>query len=351
VIGFHDETRNVLAESGIASRYLRAQLEWDAEADVEAILGDFYAQWYGAAAEPMRAFSDALEDAVESAPLHGHEDRVLPYVYTPALLENLGRLVQEAERRADSEAARTHVRADRLIYEHLKAYAAMCEAEGQAEFAAAARHARHMMDLRGELHAINPFYVWYDEERYHSGIWYWGVEDRRKWYEGLAQLTEGDQGRLVAKLPERALLRLDPFDEGIAAEWYAFEAPESEWRPALTTSPFYLQGCQDEAGHPYVGQLWYRLRVEVPESARRGKVMLFAPTVETEAWCWVNGRYIGHRAYREAYVRPAELELDVSEAVRPGQTNLIVFRVGTGLSLAAAAGGLQARPFLYTAAQ
>jgi len=69
--------------------------------------------------------------------------------------------------------------------------------------------------------------------------------------------------------------------------------------------------------------------------------------VETEAWCWVNGQYVGHRPYREAYVRPAEAEFGVSQAVRPGQTNLIAIRVSTGLSLAAAAGGLQARLFMY----
>ncbi len=347
VIGFLDETRNVWAECGIASRYLRAQLEWDADADVEAILQDFYAKWYGGAAEPMRAFSDAIEDAIQTAPLHGHEDRIMPYIYTPELVETLGRLVQEGERRANSDAARMHVRADRLIYEHLRAYMAMSDAEAEADFAAAARHAGRMMDLRRELHAISPFYTWFDEERYHSGIWYWGAEDRRTYYEGLAELTEGEGGRLVAKLPSRALFRTDPYDEGVAGEWYGRDLRETDWRPIVTTKPFYTQGYEDEAGHPYVGQLWYRLRVDVPEAARGQRVMLYAPTVETEAWCWVNGQYVGHRPYREAYVRPAEMEFDVSEAIRPGQTNLIAVRVGTGSSLAAAAGGLQSRLFLY----
>jgi len=348
VIGFLDEARNIWAECGIPSRYLRAQLEWDAEADADAVLQDYYTHWYGAAAEPMRGFSDAIEDAIESAPLHGHEDRILPYIYTPQLLDTLGRLVQEGERQADSDAARLHVKADRLVHEHLKAYMAMSEAEAQAEFAAAARQAQRMLDVRGELHAINPFYIWYDEERYHSGIWYWGAVERRDYYEGLAKLTGGEEGNLVAKLPERALFRTDPFDEGIAREWFAGDAAAADWTPILTTEPFYLQeGQQDERGRPYVGQLWYRLRVDVPESIRGRKVVLYAPTVETEAWSWVNGQYVGHRSYREAYIRPAEMEFDVTEAIRPGESNLIAIRVGTGLSLAAAAGGLQSRLFLY----
>jgi len=38
VMGFLDETRNAWAEAGIASRYLRAQLEWNANADVDTSL-------------------------------------------------------------------------------------------------------------------------------------------------------------------------------------------------------------------------------------------------------------------------------------------------------------------------
>ena len=100
VIGFHDESRNVWAEAGIASRYLRAQLEWDADADVDAILEDFFAKWYGPAARPMKAFYMALDEAVTRAPIHGHEDRIMPEVYTPELLAKLKPLVAEAEQLA-----------------------------------------------------------------------------------------------------------------------------------------------------------------------------------------------------------------------------------------------------------
>ena len=80
-----------------------------------------------------------------------------------------------------------------------------------------------------------------------------------------------------------------------------------------------------------------------------GKPVIFlAPAVETEAWLWVNGQYIGHRPYREAYERPSEMEFDVTNAIKPGQRNVIAIRVGTGLSRTQAAGGLVARIFLYS---
>ncbi len=347
VIGFHDETRNIWAECGITTRYLRAQLEWDADADATALLDEFFAHWYGAAAEPMQAYYDALEDAIEKTPLHGHEDRVMPYVYSPELRAELATHLKQAERVVDDERARVHVQADRLIYDHLVAYMEMHEASWAGKFAAAAGQARKMMSLRGELHAIDPFYIWYDEERYHSGVFYWGAKEREEFYQSLAEMTAGDGGGLVALLPERAQFRTDPFDDGIAEEWYASKLDVGDWESILTTRPFYLQGYEDERGHTYLGNIWYRFRSEVPASVEGREVRLYVPELETEAWVWVNGRYVGHRPHRDAWIRPAEMELDVTDALRPGEVNTIAIRVGTSLASAWAAGGLQSRAFLY----
>ncbi len=337
VMGFLDETRNVWAECGIFSRYLRAKLEWDADADVDALADDFYSKWYGGAARPMRAFYDALDYAVEVTPMHGHEDRMLPDVYMPELMEKLARYIAAAQKLADTDRARLHVRADRLIYDHLVAYREMSALAATGDFAGAARAAARMMRLRGELYKINPFYIWYDEARYHSGVWYWGVNDRKKYYRTLADKLSGETGNLVAMLPERAMFRTDPNDDGIFAGWYKPDLDETAWRLILTTKPFYAQGYSDEHGHQYVGYIWYRLNVDVPKAAAGKTIMLYAPVVET-----------GHRPYKEAYIRPAQMELDVTDAIRPGETNVIAIRVSTSLSEAQCASGLLSRLFLYT---
>jgi len=347
VLGFLDETRNVWAECGIASRYLRAQLEWNANADVDAILNDFYTRWYGRAAQPMRAFYEALEEAIEKTPMHGHEDRVLPEVYTPELMAELQKHIAEAERRADTEVTKLHVRAERLIYRHLQGYVAMNTAEAAGDFAEAARQATGMLRLREQLHEIDPFFIWPDEAGYHTGVWYWGVTARRDYYRSLADKMSGETGDLIALLPKEALFRTDPHEDGTFAGWYRPDLEEAGWAPILTTRPFYGQGYEDKQGHPYVGYIWYRLKVDVPAEAAGKKVMLYAPVVETEAWGWVNGHYVGHRPYLEAYIRPAQMEFDVTEALRPGETNQVTIRVNTSLAPSAAASGLLSRLFLY----
>jgi hypothetical protein len=97
-----------------------------------------------------------------------------------------------------------------------------------------------------------------------------------------------------------------------------------------------------------VGNIWYRFLVDVPSTIPGRDVVLDVPLVTTEAWCWVNGKYVAHRPYKEAYIRPAPMEVDVTDAVLPGERNLVTLRVNTSLSPAQAAEGLYSRPFFYT---
>lgn len=348
VIGFLDETRNVWAECGIPSRYLRAQLEWKTDADADAILKEFYSQWYGDAAGAMRDYYDALEDVIESTPMHGHEDRILPEVYTPKLMAQLEKSLAAAEKAADTDATRLHVRAERLIYDHLKAYVAMSAADFNNDWVEAAKQAGQMLDARKQLNAICPFFIQPDESGYHTGVWYWTVTDRQKFYLSQMDKTTGKTGDLIAVAQDPAMLRLDPHDEGVATEWFDQKTEGSDWKPVTTTRPFYCQGYEDAQGYTQPGVIWYRLKVDVPASAKGKKIMLCAPTVNPEGWCWVNGQYVGHRNYREAYERPIPMEVDVTNAILPGRTNTIAFRINLTYAVAWAPEGLLSRVFLWS---
>jgi hypothetical protein len=285
---------------------------------------------------------------MEETPFLGHEDRILPYVYTPELIAELEKHAAAAEAAADTERAKMHVGVDRLILEHLKRYLAMHAAEWQGDFAAAAVEADAMMLVRRALMAISPFFVLDNEERYNAGIFYWGVVERADYYRKLAAMTGGSAGTRVALLPEKALFQVDPLDDGRFEEWFDPAYATDDWVRVSTTKPFYAQGYSSPEGHPYVGPMWYRFDVEVPADAAGKPVRLYCPAVETEAWVWVNGQYIGHRRYRESYERPNELDLEITAALKPGQANTIVIRVTTGSSRAAVAGGLVSRLFLYS---
>ena len=351
VIGFNDEGRRVLAESGIAPPYLRARMMWDAGLDADAVLEDFFSNWYGPAAKPARAFWDALEKTLEETPMLGHEDRILPYVYTPKLIAELTKQIETAESIGYTDPIKKHVRADRLILEHLKGYMAMHKAEWACNFAEAVKQADYMLAQRKQLHDLSPFYCLPDDKKSESGFYYWGLNARRDYYQKLADMTTGPKGKLLVVLPEKTAFNTDVRDEGRFERWYLPTFPDKNWQQVFTTVPFYAQGYRDRIGYPHMGALWYRFQVDVPASAKGKKVKLYAPAIETEVWGWVNGEFVGHRPYREAYERPIDIDFDVSAALVPGKSNTIVLRVHTGTNAAQQAAGMTSRAFLYEMAK
>lgn len=352
VIGFADETRQAYMEHGIPTYYLRARLEWNAALDVPTTLAEFFTLWYGKAAQPAQAFWEALEERMQKSPLLGHEDRILPYVYTPELIATLEKCVADGERLADTERTKLHVKVDRLILEHLKAYQAMHAAEFDGNFAAAAKQADVMFEQRQALTAISGFWTMPESkdprQRYWSGVWYWNLTDRRNHYQKLAARVGGQTGDLVALAPREPRFQLDPADLGKYEGWYAPDFARTKWRTLDCTIPYYLQGYLNERGIPqHRGQMWYVFEVDVPATAAGKKVMLYSPVVIAEAWVWLNGKYIGQRKYLDAYIRPAPIEFDVTGTLLRGKRNVIAVRVNTGMNLTQAPDGFQGRLFLY----
>ena len=161
VLGFHDQDECDLALSGLPTRIVRARLEWDTKADVDAILDDFFSKWFGPAARPMKAYYDALEQAFEQATVHGHEDVILPSIYTDTLMARLDGLIREAESLAVADELKPRLRMERLMYDLLRAYVAMTKAEHRGEFAEAAVQAGRIISIQADMNEITPFMGWH----------------------------------------------------------------------------------------------------------------------------------------------------------------------------------------------
>ncbi len=339
VLGFHDQDEADWAMSGLTTRLVRARLEWDTHADVDAILDDFYAKWYGRAAAPMKAYYEALEAAFDKAPQHGHEDVILRAIYTEALMTRLDGSIRAAEAAAQSQSEKLHVRIERLIYDNLRAFVAAEKAKREGNFAAAAAETGRQIALAEEMNRITPFMGWHPYPTY-------GAEWEKKRMESVAAKTGGAEGELVTLLPETARFRTDPFDDGRYERWQEPSTDLAAWKPLATTSGWDTQGLQDEKGHPYMGAAWYQFDVNVPEGARGKPLSLYGLGVVNEAWVWVNGRYAGHRPYMNPWSRPHALEMDVSQVVEPGRNNRITVRVLCNWDVWGA-NGIYERMFLY----
>jgi hypothetical protein len=352
VVGFCDEGRTIRTETGIFPTYYRARMMWDAGLDRQKEMDEFANNWYGPAAKPAMAFWEELEQTLETTPWLGHEDRVLPYVYSRELVERLEKHITAAEALATDAWSKPRVAAERAVLENLKAYLAMNRAEFDANFTEAARQAQRMIDVRKGTAALSRFY--FDPEPTRNGdcanFYYWGCFHRNAYYRKVADATTGKTGDLIAVLPEKARCKLDPRDDGRYQGWFDPNFTDADWTPVLTTMPYYRQlpGASDAQGYNYLGALWYRLEVDVPNAAKGKTINLYCAAIEPEAWVWVNGKFIGHRAFHECYERPNALDMDVTKALIPGKKNSVVIRVHTSLAAAMIPDALCSRLLLYS---
>lgn len=339
LIGFNDQDESDWSLSGIATRLVRARLEWDTKVDVDEVLEDFAMRWYGRAVAPMRAYYGALENAFATTSAHGHEDVILPRIYTPQLMAQLDTAIRTAESLCQTPTEKQHLHLERLIYDHLREYVALQSAKAACDFPTALGHTERMLALKDQMNAITPFMGWAPYPVYYTD---W----EKKRMQGLLAKTAGAEGKLLAVLPAQARFRPDPSDDGRYSGWQRAGFDDAAWTTISTLNGWEAGGFQDQSGHSYKGVAWYRAQLE-PLNLPTGKqVWLYTPAVVDEAWVWVNGHYAGHRPYQVPWSRPQALDLDISPFLVADKPNEITFRVLCNFDVFGAS-GIYERMFLY----
>ncbi|MFP4026280.1 MAG: DUF4838 domain-containing protein [Candidatus Brocadiia bacterium] len=338
-IGFFDQGNADWSMCGVPVRVVRARLEWNVKADVDAILDDYFGKWFGHAAAPMQAYYAALEKAFAEAPQHAHEDVILPEIYSDKLMAELAPLMDRAEKLAKNKKEKVRVRLERLLFDHLRKYVAMEKAKQRCDYRKAAELLGEMMELNNAANKITPFmgyrpYAVYD------------MDWEKKRMEKLLAKTDGSVGKLIAVMPREARFRTDPHDEGFYARWQSADYDDSDWKTASTTHGWQEEGLRDKQGHPYKGLAWYRMRVDVPKNSDIERARLLCPAVIDEAWVWVNGAYAGRRPYKSPWFRPHTMDMDVGGMLKPGRQNVIALRVFCNRDCFGA-NGIYERMFLF----
>jgi len=346
-IGFLDQEEADMSLLGIPTYVARTALEWNTKANVDAILADFYAKWFGPAARPMQDYYNTLETAFDTAPFHGHEDVILSMIYTPSVMARLDSDMQQAEKAAVTDTEKLHVRAERLIFEHTRLFIQIDTAKREYRFDNAADMARRMLAIKAELHAITPFF----------GYRPYPVYDQKWEAERMERLGGLAAGGLIP-LPEAARFATDKQDVGRSQRWMEPGYSDAKWQTCRTTTGWQNQGLHDDDGlplmtkdgHAYRGYAWYRFSVNIGNSQewRHGgaeSARLLLPSVVNQAWVWVNGQFAGRGNYMQAWFRPPQVDLDITPYLKPGD-NTIALRVLCTEDYFGA-NGLYERPFIY----
>ena len=327
--------------------YVRARLMWDIDADVGALLDDYFKGLFGPSARPTRDYWMALEQMVHNGPGHQHEDEIMTTIYPIDEVRRLETLVVEAEKRADSELIRRRLGAIQFSFDNLMLYLRMNEAEERAQFDRAAELARQIWALREKIEQTYPyFYRIGDLDRssedasFHCLGW-------ARHNEGRHALTDGTKGELVAQLPDAWAFRTDPHNEGVVDRWYETDHDRRAWQRLRTCRVWEVQGHEDARGHGYDGVAWYHTRFNVPQRFASRNVMLNFGGVYGSMNIWVNGRFAAFRRFETPWWRNPyneHFDVDLTDVIEAGKDHSIVIRVHNEFEW----GGIYRRVFLYS---
>ena len=324
--------------------YVRAKLMWDVERSVEDLVRDYCRKFYGQAAAPIEEYMWTLENAVDGAGVHETWGRLTPYrqILVPETMTKLDSLITTAQERAKDAPEALHAGVLAQVHDHMKAYVEMDLAASRGAYQEAVSLADSMLAIRDELGKTDPALLPHTPEWCRDSKT--TLEWHRKLYQRLADRAGGEKGELVALLPERWEFKLDPEDIGVIHQWY-LQGNGGTWDEIDATTYWQAQGYQDEKGWGYAGKAWYRTSFPMPKDFEDKKVkMAIGGVYSTDLWVWVNGMLVKHLTDQNPR---NPFDVDVSDHVKPGETNSVAILVSTGPPDRNPRGGLHRRAFLW----
>ena len=352
ILGVDTESRGATATTFL-NLYMRGQLMWNPDQDVEALLKEFYPKFYGPAAEPMEDYWSAIYQAWDSTLATEHEYFVAPSIYTPELIELLRVQLSLAESAVQSLEAnesknakliRQRMKFTRLQFNLLDAYMGMVRAaNADVDYARAVALGEQGLALRDQLTQMNETFTTYKRIG-ESGYAWWPGEVQQ--YRELIPFTDGTRGTLVAKLPLHWSFRRDPATRGVEEKWFT-QTIDPTWEILRTDLYAQAQGIVTENYQSYTGDLWYDTEIELTQEQTQGSLHLRFPGIFNECWLYINGVQVAHRPFKGLWwLNDYRFEWDVvvAEKLTEGKNRLTV-RLYNPHHF----GGMFRRPFLYRA--
>ncbi len=356
ILGVSTESRGAKA-TVFLNLFVRGQLYWNPDADVDAMLAEFAEKFYGPAAKPMAAYWNAINKAWADSIVTEHEHFLIPAVCTPELIGELSKHLAEAERLLapilkakdpgrNEKLYVERIKFTRLSFEVLDAYTKMVRAAAsECDYKAAVAAGERGLAARKKLAEMNPTFttrvVGVAAETDKSGAAWWPGEVLQ--YRELLAFTDGTKGTLLAMTPLDWSFRRDPNDTGLPSGW-AYKAADG-WQKLRTDLYMQAQGVLAPDHHGYTGYAWYKTEFDLDAAAAKNKVRLRFPGLFNECWLYVNGNLIAHRTQNPVWWYndyKFEWDVDLTGKVKAGK-NTLTLRLHNPHHF----GGIFRRPFLY----
>ncbi len=297
------------------SLYLATKLLWNANADSNTILDDFFRKFYGPAAKPIKAYFDELEKAYYNADFHTGNIYDIPHILTPEVMKNLSALLHTAEKMA----GRNNIYAKRV------AMLSFAQAYGKDNLDMIAY--LHSFHFKKSLAAYNRAEAKLKEGEKMNPPLFWphaGNYLKRFWGDTVKSAAErvSNGNKIVAKLPDEWLFIKDPEEGGEKSGFMNPEHSTKDWRPLKT----YSLSWSDQGLRYFKGEAWYRTTVKVADKFKNKKIKLWFGGIDDKADVWLNGKKL-KCIKKGAAPSGIHWEFDATPALHFGGDNVVVVKI------------------------
>jgi len=374
ILGINTESRNAIGTTFL-NLFFRGRLMWDPNADIDAMLKEFYPKFYGPAAEPMEAYWSAIYKAWAETIVTEHEHFVAPAIYTPEVIETCRKSLAAAEKAVAPLAKKAHLtrhekqllermKFTRLSFDIMDGYLGMVrQVASECNYAEGAALGTKTLAVREQMTDMNGIFTTYRKMGERGPSWWPGEVQQ---YARLATYIAGTNGTLIRKLPLEWAFRRDKARVGVEKKyatqeidltyWTAHRDTQTlqnrkdypdEWEMLRTDLYAQAQGIRDPDNQSFTGDMWYRTDVELTADPIQGSVHLMFPGLFNECWLYVNGQEVGYRKQGKLWWLnnyKFEWDVDLTGKLKAGK-NTIALRANCEHHF----GGMFRRPFLYAA--
>jgi hypothetical protein len=292
--------------------YLASRLMWDAEADVDAILDDYYSKLFGDAAPHVKHYWERIDRAVCQADIHVGSFYGLHVIWTPELVAECDADLRAAAQAANDDMVRGRVALFQSGLENVRHFLAVRGAINFCDF----RRARDQYE-KWVAHMETAYEKQFNTMRtYKHGYVKWFL--RPVIESGHERTTEPRQ--LVVQLPDQWDFRYDPDDVGEEQGFFKWHVPADGWRRVKT----YSATLNEQKIPEQFAWMWYRVKFVTPSRLPSGPLHIWFGEVDGDpTQVYLNGKFLGKFTGAR---KPAEFE--ITGKLSPGEENALVIKTG-----------------------
>ncbi|MFP4029282.1 MAG: DUF4838 domain-containing protein [Candidatus Brocadiia bacterium] len=286
--------------------YLIPRLLWDAEADVDAIMDDFYTKFCGGAAPHVKAYWERIDKAYQTTDTHVGSFYGIHEIWTPELVKACQADLKAAAKVAKRDITRKRVEMFQMGLDNVKYFRDLREATNRCDF----HKAKEIYDAwLAHMDAVNKKKIHYIGEYRRGYVPRFLGKVVKQGYE----CTTGNN-KLLVRLPDTWLFRYDPDDKGEKKGWHTPGADKKGWKEVRT----YSATLSEQDVEEQLTWMWYRTEIQAPKPPGNKRLMLWVGEVDGRPTkVFLNGKLVGEtRAKR----RPFEME--VTDRLQKGKNTI-----------------------------